>query len=149
MSLRPALLLATLAAVPAVAGDTRASTHWSFHERVVIRIQRLHPAQHTIADSNAPILRWKEKGGPRCVAAGEIGGAAIGASDSVDFEMTDGKRLRARLDRDCPSLDFYKGFYVVRNADGKVCATRDAIRSRSGTVCAIRDLRKLVAERWR
>ena len=147
MLLRPAFL-ALLAAAPAVAGDTRGITRWSFHERVVIRIERLHPARRAVADA-APILRWKEKGGPRCVGAGDIGGAAIGASDSVDFEMTDGKRLRARLDRDCPSLDFYKGFYVVRNADGKVCATRDAIRSRSGAACPIRDFRKLVAERWR
>ncbi len=149
MSLRPALLLALLAAAPAIAGDTPAATHWSFHERIVIRIARLRPAPRGRADPDAPILRWKEKGGPHCIGAGDIGGAAIGASDSVDFAMADGKRLRARLDRDCPSLDFYNGFYVVRNADGKVCAKRDAIRSRSGAVCPIRDFRKLVAERWR
>ncbi len=148
MLLRPALL-ALLAAAPAVAGDTPTVTHWSFHERIVIRIPRLRPSEHWVAASDAPILRWKEKHGPHCIGATEIGGAAIGASDSVDFEMADGKRMRARLDRDCPSLDFYKGFYIVRPADGQLCATRDAIRSRSGAVCPIRDFRKLAAERWR
>ena len=149
MSLRPALLLACVAAAPAVAGDTPTVTRWSFHEHIVIRIPRLRSPERKVADADAPILRWKEKGGPRCVGAGDIGGAAIGASDAVDFEMADGKRLRARLDRDCPSLDFYKGFYIVRPADGQVCAKRDAIRSRSGAVCPIRAFRKLVAARWR
>ena len=148
MLLRPALL-ALLAAVPAVAGDTPTVTHWSFHERIVIRIPRLRPAGRQVSDPDAPLRRWKEKGGPHCIGAGDIGGASIGASDAVDFEMADGKRLRARLDRDCPSLDFYKGFYIVRAADGQVCARRDAIRSRSGAACPIRAFRKLVAERWR
>lgn len=133
-----------------MAGDTPASiTRWSLHERIVIRIPRLPPAGRAAARADAPVLRWKEKKGPSCVGAGEISGAAIGASDAVDFEMADGKRVRARLDRDCPSLDFYQGFYLVRAADGQVCATRDAIRSRSGAVCPIRDFRRLVAARWR
>ena len=149
MSLRPALLLALLAAAPAIAGDVPTVTRWSFHERIVIRIPRLQATARGRGDPDAPILRWKEKGGPHCIGADGVAGATIGASDSIDLAMTDGKRMRARLGQDCPSLDFYTGFYVKRDPDGKICATRDAIRSRSGATCPIRDFRKLVAVRWR
>ena len=128
-----------------MAGDVR-GTQVIIRERIVIRIPRMRPAP---PPSPTPVLmRWKEKGGPRCVDAKGIAGATIGASDAIDLIMAGAKRMRARLDQTCPSLDFYTGFYIKPNADGKVCATRDAIRSRSGAVCPIRDFRKLVAARW-
>ncbi len=149
----PATLLALLAAAPAIGGDApRAVMRWTgmmIHERIVIRIPRFRdtPARAALPDTR--ILRWKEKGGPHCIGTADITGAAIGASDAVDLLMADGKRMRARLGRDCPSIDFYDGFYLRPDPDGKVCGTRDTIRSRSGAACPIRDFRRLVATAWR
>ena len=150
--LRSVLLLALAAAAPAMAGDTPGGARWTqltIRERIVIRIPRMSPPPPRRPDPGGPVLRWKEKGGPHCIGATGIAGATIGASDAVDLIMADGQRMRARLGQDCPSLDFYTGFYIRPDPDGQVCATRDAIRSRSGAACPIRDFRRLVAKRWR
>ena len=56
------------------------------------------------------------------------------------------KAIRARLERRCPALDYYYGFYVNMTEDGRICAERDAIRSRAGGECRIEDFRTLTAE---
>jgi hypothetical protein len=94
-----------------------------------------------------PPIRWVEKGADRCVAVGSLAGAAITRVDRVDLILSGGKRLRAVLEDDCPSLDFYSGFYLKPAGDGKVCARRDTIRSRSGGACRIKAFRSLVPAR--
>ncbi len=88
-------------------------------------------------------LEWRERRGPRCVAATTIAGAMLSSQDSVDFALRDRGRLRAELDKDCLALDFYGGFYV-EPSDGRLCARRDAIRSRMGGSCRIIRFRELV-----
>jgi len=86
---------------------------------------------------------WVEKKGPKCLAAGNIRGAALSGRETVDFFLFDRTRLRAELSEDCPALDFYNGLYLTPE-DGKVCAKRDGIHSRMGRSCRIERFRRLV-----
>ena len=109
-------------------------------EQIVVRITR-GPA--TVAlDASAG---WKERKGPKCVAARALAGALVSSASSVDFLMRDGSRVRARFENDCPALGYYYGFYISPNPDGQVCAERDAIRSRIGGQCDIHRFRTLNA----
>lgn len=131
-----------------------AGTQWAqvaIHERIIIRIQRSAPPiggrAAAIAETRPPAIVWKERKAPRCVATQTITGARLGGDGEVDLIVEGVKRLRARLDADCPTLDFYSGLYLKPTADGKICARRDAIRSRSGASCAIGAFRQLVPKR--
>jgi len=90
-----------------------------------------------------PQIEWREKRGPRCVAAAAIAGAMLSGRSSVDFVLRDRTRLRARLDSDCPALDFYDGFYV-QPEDHRLCMRRDVISSRMGGSCRIERFRLLI-----
>ena len=105
-------------------------------EQIMVRVpMRLRPPD--------PRIEWKESRGPKCVAASTIIGAALVGQESVDFVMRDRSRVRAELENSCPALDYYRGFYITPNADGKVCADRDIIRSRMGGQCGIERFRAL------
>lgn len=127
-------------------------TQWAqltIHERLIIRIPRVAPranASSFAPRSTAPI-KWEEKKAPRCVPMTALTGAAIDREGEVDLVVEGTRRLRAKLDDDCPTLDFYTGFYLKPTADGQLCAKRDSIRSRSGARCSINKFRTLVAVR--
>ena len=143
--LLPATLLAL--ALPALVAvdtgiDTGQITTMTFHERIIVRVPRLGPPP--------PQITWKEKRGPKCIAARELAGALVSAPDAVDLVLTGNRRVRAKLDDSCEALDFYSGFYLKPSPDGKICADRDAIRARSGTSCqidAFRTLQPVAAKR--
>ena len=105
-------------------------------ERVVMRV----PATTRVP----PVVRFKQKRGPRCIAADGFAGAAVMAPDSIDLLARGGRRVRAELEDACPALDFYSGFYLTPSADRKLCAGRDAIHARSGGECQIKRFRVLV-----
>jgi hypothetical protein len=107
--------------------------------RVPVRMRQITPA--------ASMFRWKESKGPRCVPWRNIAGAALLSENSVDLILRDRRRVRAKLDTHCPELDYYYGFYISPNADGQICADRDAIRSRVGGQCGIERFRSLEAVR--
>ena len=88
-------------------------------------------------------VRWEEKKGPKCIGAGQIVAAALADERSVDFLLTDRSRVRARMDDDCPTLDFYGNFYI-QPKDERICAKRDEIRSRIGGSCRIEKFRRMV-----
>lgn len=90
-----------------------------------------------------PRFDWVEKKGPQCIARSEIRGAALSGPDHVDFLLIDRRRVRARLGENCPTLDFYGGFYL-NPEDEQICARRDIIRSRIGGSCEIERFRELV-----
>lgn len=92
------------------------------------------------------LVRWEEKKGPKCIGAGQIVAAALGNGRSIDFLMTDRSRIRAQMDDDCPTLDFYGNFYI-QPEDERVCAKRDEIRSRIGGSCRIEKFRRMVPKR--
>jgi len=97
--------------------------------------------------SPPPQTPWRETHGPRCIDTDAIAGAAVTESASVDFVLRGGKRLRAKLDRDCPALNFYSGFYLVSIGDGRTCAERDSVHARSGGACEIERFRELKPQR--
>ena len=145
------LLPLMLLAAPAAPPDERAPrggrlSPFSVHQRIIVRIPRM-PVGRTPWRAAAPPVRWDERKAPKCVPVAELSGATILERASVDLMMTSGQRIRAKLGDDCPTLDFYSGFYVKPSSDGMICADRDSIRSRSGGTCPIRRFRLLVPQR--
>ncbi|MFZ3484522.1 hypothetical protein [Sphingomonas sp. 3-13AW] len=148
----PALLLLFLAA-PTGAQQQRMGPPQGETVRTEVRIQRIIvrvPRMDLTAASAAPALpaiTWVEKRTDRCVPVANLAAVSVTRPDSVDLMLAGGKRLRARLEDDCPSLAFYSGFYVKPTSDGMMCASRDSIRSRSGGQCRISSFRMLVPSR--
>lgn len=93
----------------------------------------------------AQLIEWRESRGPRCIPAARILAATLPRQHSVDLIMRDRTRMRARLERRCAALDFYRSFYLALTPDGLICADRDSIRSRSGGECQIDQFRSLMA----
>lgn len=94
-------------------------------------------------ERDQPRFIWEEVKGPRCIPTGFILGAMLSTSNHVDFVMASNRRFRAKLDSDCPALDFYDGFYV-NSPTRTICAGRDEIRSRMGESCAIASFSQLL-----
>lgn len=118
-------------------------------EHIIVRVPRMAeppPFAGELAMA-APPVRWKEKKGPKCIAAANMAGAMVTTVRQVDLVLRGGKRVRARLGGACKPLDFYSGFYLRPAGDGMICADRDAIRTQSGTSCPIDRFNTLVAAR--
>jgi hypothetical protein len=116
------------------------------YAQLVVREQimvRLTPGLRAAPGVPQTAIGWKEKKGPKCVAARQVVGASMAGPNSVDLILRDRTRLRAKLDSSCPALDYYYGFYVTPSADGLICADRDMIRSRMGGQCGIDRFRTL------
>lgn len=97
----------------------------------------------------APEIEWNERKGPRCIPAMAIRGAVLSGPGQVDFVVAGmNGRIRAKLDEDCPALDFYAGLYLQPD-DERLCADRDAIHSRMGGSCMITTFRHMVPARRR
>lgn len=102
--------------------------------RVIIRDQLILKVPVQPQQSSRAGYRLRE--GPRCVPADAIGGAMLAGKRNIDFVLIDRRRVRVEMDRDCPSLDFYGGFYL-QPEDHLICAGRDSIRTRMGGNCQI------------
>jgi hypothetical protein len=105
-------------------------------EELILRVPVIRPRI-------ARPIRWEEKKGPKCIGADQIVAAALGGERSIDFLLSDRTRIRAQMDDDCPTLDFYGNFYI-QPEDERVCAKRDEIRSRIGGSCRIEKFRRMV-----
>ena len=88
-------------------------------------------------------IEWIERKGPKCIPVGTIRRALLSGPEHVDFVFARGGRVRAELDENCPALDFYGNFYL-QPEDDRLCAGRDAVRSRIGGSCTIASFRQLV-----
>ena len=93
-----------------------------------------------------PIV-WQEKKAPKCVAMRSIMGMQTVQRDSIDLITRQKQRLRAQLNRGCRALDFYAGFYMKGNEDGRLCEDRDEIHARTGAKCEIDKFRLMVPVR--
>lgn len=87
-------------------------------------------------------VRWVEEKGPKCVPTRAIRKALLSGKNNVDFVLGNQSRIRAKVDDDCPALDFYAGLYLSPD-DEFLCVKRDSIRSRMGGSCQIRSFRLL------
>jgi hypothetical protein len=114
------------------------------HQQIIIRLSR---GSRTLTPAGTSLIRWRESRGPRCVSAQRLVGATSLRPDSVDLILRDNSRIRARLQRRCPALDYYRGFYINATEDGRICADRDSIRSRAGGECQIDNFMALSPER--
>lgn len=123
-------------------------------QRIIIRV----PARRsTINNFSAPTpqspthrgstIVWREKKGPKCVSMRDITGMQTTQRDSIDLLIRDNQRLRAQLNHGCRALDFYAGFYMAGNEDGRLCEGRDQLHARTGARCEVAKFRLMVPER--
>ena len=139
LGLFPALL-----GLPAMIGITAdAPQDGSVVRRVVIRDEVI--LRIPVRPRVSPMIEWSEHKGPKCIAINRIAAAMLSGPSSIDFVLRDRSRMRARMDSDCPALDFYDGFYLQMK-DDRICAKREAISSRVGTSCRIEKFRELVPQ---
>lgn len=133
-------------AAPPLTGTRVAQVRIQQH--IMIRVPRPDAVRRVSAPAAPlPPIAWVEKSTDKCVQMNRLAGAAITRPDSVDLVLAGGKRVRAKLGKECPALDFYSGFYVKPTKDGMVCARRDTFRSRAGGECQIKSFRTLIPER--
>ena len=110
--------------------------------RVVVRDEVIMRVPVVHARGGWPV-RWKEKHGPKCIGADKVVAAALADDGSIDFLLRGGQRIRAKLESQCPTLDFYGGFYLQPEG-GRICADREEIRNRIGGSCQIEKFRLMV-----
>jgi hypothetical protein len=118
----------------------------TIQRRVIVRVPAMTVRMQPPVPMPRPVV-WKEVKGPKCLVMNQLAGAAITKTDTVDLYIRGGRRLRAELDDNCPSLDYYGGFYLAPTKDGQVCGGRDTIHARSGGKCLIERFRELVPKR--
>ena len=138
-----ALVLAALGSVPDEpnAAAPMQFAQLSIRQQVLIRVPvRVRPSPH-----KPDPFEWKESKGRKGIPAPLIAGATALRQKSFDLILKDNSRIRANLDRSCPALDYYYGFYISPDEDGKICADRDSIRSRVGGECEIDSFKTLKA----
>lgn len=80
----------------------------------------------------------------KCVDASEIVGVADRGSRLLMY-LRNRQVLSAELEDACSPRDFYLGFYLEKNSDGKLCVDRDRLLSRAGAKCRVSSLNRLVA----
>ncbi len=112
--------------------------------RVIVRVPRAGGVAPVSQMRILPPVQWVEKRADRCFPIDSLAAMSMTRTNSVDLMLAGGKRIRAQLGDNCPALAFYSGFYLKPARDGKICASRDAIRTRSGEQCRIRAFRTLV-----
>jgi hypothetical protein len=133
-----ALMPAGPAALPQADGTDYAQV--MIERRTVIRIT----PHHERARPRMIFQDWKEKSAPKCLSIATLGGILISRPDSIDLVLRGGQPVRARLEKGCPSIDFYSGFYLQPTRDGRLCEDRDTIHSRTGGACMIDKFHTLV-----
>ena len=105
-------------------------------DEIVMRVPVVRPR------ASSPV-RWVEKKGPKCIRSTSVIAAALADESSIDFLLRDRRRVRAKMDSECPTLDFYGGFYL-QPEDDRICAQREEIRNRMGGACRIERFRTMV-----
>jgi hypothetical protein len=120
-------------------------------QRVVVRIAPQPSAvrRNLLADlpqrEIAP--RFEERGKEKCVDLGGIAGVQTGSGNRLVLFLRDRRMISVNLEKSCRARDFYSGFYVEKNKDGRLCVDRDRLQSRSGARCEVAAMRQLVEVR--
>jgi hypothetical protein len=119
-------------------------------QRVVIRISPRQPTpQEEDLLSQLPRqqlnARYEERKMDQCVPISGIAGVQTGSGNRLLLFLRDQRIVTLNLEKACRARDFYSGFYVEQNADGKLCVDRDLLQSRTGAKCEVERMRQLVA----
>ena len=112
-------------------------------QQIIIRVPS---GIRRIAPAGTSLIQWRERTG-RAASPRASRRRNLFRQESVDLILRNNSRIRARLNRRCPALDYYRGFYINATEDGRVCADRDTIRSRAGGESPIDQFRTLTPER--
>lgn len=94
-----------------------------------------------------PAPRFEERSKEKCVALGDIAGVQTGSGNRLVLFMRDRRMISVNLEKSCRARDFYAGFYVEKNKDGRLCIDRDKLQSRTGARCQVDTMRQLVQTR--
>jgi len=120
-------------------------------QRVVVRIAPASPAarQSLMAElpQRAMPPRFEEARKEKCVALEGIAGVQTGSGNRLVLFLRDRRMLSVNLEKSCRARDFYSGFYVEKNKDGRLCVERDKLQSRTGVRCEVESMRQLVEAR--
>lgn len=116
--------------------------------RVTVRIAPRSTVQRrelvaTLAP-NAAGQQFIERDAGKCIPVKSIGAVQSTRNNRLLFYLRGGGMLAANLEKSCRSRDFYSGFYLEPNKDGKLCIKRDKLQSRTGAKCEISGLRQMV-----
>lgn len=117
-------------------------------QRVVVRVGPQPPSarQDLFADlPERPFApRFEERAKAKCVALQNIAWVETGSGNKLVLVMRDRQLMSVNLEKSCRARDFYSGFYVEKNKDGRVCVDRDRLQSRTGASCEVEGIRQLV-----
>jgi hypothetical protein len=117
-------------------------------QRVVVRIAPAAPAarQNLMAElpQRAVPRRFEEARKEKCVPLEGIAGVQTGSGNRLVLFLRDRRMLSVNLEKSCRARDFYSGFYVEKNKDGRLCVDRDKLQSRTGVRCEVESMRQLV-----
>lgn len=128
---------------------SRTANQVRIERRVTIRI-----APYRQSDRNSLLAQLPRRGVTRayeerkmdgCVPVAGIAGVQTGTGNRLLLFLRDQRIISLNLERGCEARDFYSGFYVERNEDGRLCVKRDQLQSRSGAKCEVERMRHLVA----
>lgn len=117
-------------------------------QRVVVRIAPQVPAnrRNLLAElpDRAVAPRFEERRKEKCVPLEGIAGVQTGSGNRLVLFLRDRRMISVNLEKACRARDFYSGFYVEKNKDGKLCVDRDKLQSRTGARCQVEAMRELV-----
>jgi hypothetical protein len=138
------------AAAPLSAFRERQVAHQvRIEQRVVIRISPQRPTARQQLLATLPReeieTRFEERKMDKCLPVERIAGVQTGSGNRLLLFLTDKRMVTVNLEKNCRARDFYSGFYVEKNEDGNLCASRDKIKSRTGVKCDVERMRQLVA----
>lgn len=125
----------------------------NIQRRVIIRVSPRPaplPVRRSSMMSELPAQgvpsRMVERPMGKCVDIGDISGVQPDRGGRLMLFMRDQRIIAAELEKACSARDFYSGFYIDKNDDGRLCVSRDRLQSRSGAKCQLSRMRRLVAE---
>lgn len=117
-------------------------------QRLVVRIT---PAARNTLTAELPqramAPRFEEARKEKCVPLEGIAGVQTGSGNRLVLYLRDRRMLSVNLEKSCRARDFYSGFYVERNKDGRLCVDRDKLQARTGVRCEVESMRQLVEAR--
>lgn len=129
--------------------DSSITNQVRIEQRVVVRIAPASPVarQNLMAElpQRAFSPRFEERGKEKCVALQGISGVQTGSGNRLVLFLRDRRMISVNLEKSCRARDFYAGFYVEKNKDGRLCVERDKLQSRTGARCEVDAMRELVA----
>ena len=122
----------------------------SIESHIAIRISPAGPgtagdaAMIVSIEHHTASTRFAERKIGNCLAVSAIGAVRGGDERHLLLFMRDDSIVSAELQKACQAREFYSGFYVARNTDGRICVGRDALQARTGANCKLRKIRALV-----